>query len=1590
METASTYHLKGYELRERIGAGGFGAVYKAYQTTVGREVAIKIILPGLANQPDFIRRFESEAQLVARLEHPHITPLYDYWRDPEGAYLVMRWLRGGSLRDALRNGAFELRAVATILDQIAGALSLAHRSGVIHRDLKPANILLDEDGNAYLSDFGIAKDLNLPNSSTQSNAIIGSLDYISPEQARSESVTPRTDIYSLGVTLFELITGHHPFENISSVERLYKHINDPLPKITKVDAALQDAVNRVIQKATAKNPQHRYPDALVMAADFREAVDVTRTQSSLVEVLTQREQEILNLIIEGLSNKEIAQRLTVTLSTVKWYVNHIYSKLGVHSRMQAIVRARELNLVVKTTEPADQTVIPSEEFLPENPYRGLRAFQTADYQKFFGREKITAKLIKRLAERGEYSRFLAIVGPSGSGKSSLVKAGLIPALWRGDLPGSEKWFVAEMIPSSHPLDELEISLTRVAGNQAVNLNEQLRRDERGLMRVAGLILPDDGTELVIIIDQFEEVFTLCDDDETRRHFLELLYAAVTEAHSRVRVIITLRADFYDRPLNYAHFGELVHSRLETIMPLSAEELERAITKPAEQVGMTFEPGLVTAIIADVNYQPSALPLLQYALTELFEQRRGRQITREAYQAIGGTVGAVAKRADEIYLALDDAGKKAAHQMFLRLVTLGEGTEDTRRRTPQSELLALSADPEVMDEVIDAFASYRLLSLDRDPLTRAPTVEVAHEAILRQWERLRLWINDSREDIKTQQELAHITGEWLGAGSDVSFLAGGLRLERFERWAKETAQKLTPKERAFLEASLAERARQTDLEQVRQVRERRLEQRAQGFLRGLVVVFLLAALISLGLALFAFSREAETQTALASEEIARQNAEASADYARSIALAAAAKSAHLSHSPDQAIVLALAANTASENPPAFAQSVLYQTAFAPATRRLLRGADSARLSPDGSGALSWKYGENTVTYWDIETGQIVYQTAPLLEDGAVADIQFSHTSETAWIAVNSTPRYVSDAIIEIETASGREIRRLSLPGGARPTAFSLALSPDGRILLTSSIISPPEEGAPVEDAIAAFDTVSGSVIRQFAETPLDRPYELWSLSFSADGRQVAAGYGSGAVILWDVTSGEPIRTFEGLTDGIDDLHITSEGVLAKTYPAGALAEALTLWDIETGTLLRQQVLNTFGNETALHPDGHSIAITLAGAPVTILDLQTWETTREFYGHGSIQYTANFSADGRWLLTGSVDDELRLWNMEDGSEIRRMSGLNSAQLVGLIRSPDDRTVLTQQLDGPLALWDLQTGAMLRQWGRTNKSFTGTAFSPDSRYVVSGTSEDENLGTCPPPEARLTLWDAATGAMIWEVETGGNATTGKAFINGGTQIATVDRWCGNNVTIWDAATGQRVAEWEGHQKPAWGLAASPDGNTLMTASEDQTAIIWDAATGTILQTLPHEFVVRTGAFSPDSRRLVTVTNDGMVHLWDTADWREIKQMSGHSSSILYVQFSPDGRYIVSSGRDNTVFVWDVQIGEAVRQFDLPSVGTWGHAVTFSPDGHSLYMNVDNTVIRQIDLMLEPGELLGWIENNRYVRELTCSERTLYDLEPDRCAEP
>ena len=369
-----------------------------------------------------------------------------------------------------------------------------------------------------------------------------------------------------------------------------------------------------------------------------------------------------------------------------------------------------------------------------NPYKGLRAFAEDDAEDFFGRETLTEHLVERLAQ----TRFLAVVGPSGSGKSSVVRAGLLPRLRAGALPGSERWYIAEMFPGAYPLEELEAALLRVGDKAPAGLLELLEQDERGLLRAVKRLLADDESELVLVVDQLEEVFTLVEDESRRTQFLALLERAVNDPHARLRVVVTLRADFYDRPLLYSGFAELLRDYVEALVPLRAEEFERAIAGPAERVGARFEPGLLAELVADVSDEPGALPLLQYALTELYERREGSTLTADAYRTIGGVSGALAGRAEEIYGGLAEQEQEAARQLFLRLVTLGEGAEDTRRRVERTELASTNSRSSSVRAIVDSPASSsncaRLLPRRRKLPSRPASSHSWAAAASRRWRR----------------------------------------------------------------------------------------------------------------------------------------------------------------------------------------------------------------------------------------------------------------------------------------------------------------------------------------------------------------------------------------------------------------------------------------------------------------------------------------------------------------------------------------------------------------------------------------------------------------------------------------------------------------------------------------------------------------------------------------------------------------------------------------------------------------------------------------------------------------------------------------
>jgi len=1420
--------IRGYALSERIGKGGMGSVYRAVQPNIEREVAVKIILPAFANHPDFIRRFEAEAQLVARLEHPHIVPLYDYWREPGVAYLVMRLLRGGNIQDLLGSGPLSLEMTAHMLEQVCSALHAAHRIGVIHRDLKPANVLLDEDNNAYLADFGIAKhldNLDLENQ-TQVDAILGSPQYMSPEQIRSLPVGPQTDIYCLGVMIYEMLTGALPFFGQTPFDLIQQYINSPMPPLAAYQPGLPAELDAVIGRATAKDPVDRYTDALALLSDFRQAL------------------------------------------------GHIGD-------------AHQVAIAYEEAEPDIEI---------SNPFKGLRAFSEADADQFFGRENLIQQLLARLGEGGDLSRFLAVIGPSGSGKSSVVQAGLIPALRRGGLPGSENWFIVDLLPGKHPFEELEATLLRVAVNPPESLLSQLKDGNRGLLRAVQRILPtDQSVELVLVIDQFEEVFTLVEDEAERALLLESLAASVMDERSRLRIIITLRADFTDKPLRYVDFGEMLNRRFEFILPLNADEIERAVAGPSQRAGLKLEKGLVSTIIRETGNQPGTLPLLQYALSELFEKREGRTLTNQAYREIGGVLGALGRSAEIIFSGLDQEEQSAARQVFLRLSTLGEGTEDTRRRVLREEMDALQSEQQrAIHKAIDQFGKAHLLTFDRDPLTRGPTLEVAHEALLHEWKRLRKWLDESRTDVRFQRQLALAAQEWRTANQDPSFLLTGARLVQFEGWAASASVGLTQEERAYLESSSFEHQRRATDERQRQQRElenaqklaeterARAEEQAQSlkqlrqravWLVGVLALALLAALLA---GLFAQNNQklaiqnaSIASAAQAAEAIAVQERNMAEQQAvvNSVRELSSAANSNLEIDPERSILLALQAvnKTYSVDGTVLpeAEDALHHAIQASRIELTLNGHTDnvwqAIYSPDGKLIASASL-DNTAKIWDVATRKIL----------------------------------------------------LSLPASFERGVNSVAFSPDGKFLATAG-----------GDKIArVWEVASGKEIL----TLKGHTERVYYVAYSRDGRRLATCSPDGTTIIWDSVSGAKLLSLSEAT-GVESLLVNfspdgSQVVTANTDYAEGWG---TVWDLASGKKLFTLPGNATIVRSALYsPDGQTIVTTGDDQAAKLWDANNGQKLLTFYGHSDSVSFAAFSPDGTRLATSSYDRHAKIWDVDTGRELIDLAG-HGRDLSSVAFSPDGRSVVTSSLDVTAKVWSVAPSReLLTLVNGPAIAFTEgseLAYSPVRPHLVVANSD-------PMPK----VWDIRTGKLLFSLTGHTGAVTFATYNADGTRIATASN--DGSAKIWDAVTGQELMTLTGHQDFVFGAAFSPDGARLATTSFDKTAKIWDVATGKLLMTLTgHENWVFSAVFSPDGQHLATSSIDNTVKVWDLSTGQPQLSLIGHTDLADQVVYSPDGKRLATASFDGTAKVWDAATGKEI--FALTSHAASVFDVVFSWDG-------------------------------------------------------
>jgi WD40 repeat protein/serine/threonine protein kinase/energy-coupling factor transporter ATP-binding protein EcfA2 len=1488
--------IKGYRIIKMIGEGGFGAVYQAYQTVINRPVAIKVIWPVLANDIEFIRQFESEARIIASLEHSGIVPLYDYWRDPSGAYMVMRLFKGGSLRSHI-NHPWSAEQIVQNFIPILNAVAFAHRYGVIHRDIKPENILLDEDLNAYLGDFGIAisPENNLLQNPMFQN--MGTVEYAAPEQLTTAVFSSKTDQYSLGVVLFELLTKKGPIPDINKLEydEIVKcKVTNKVLSLQNLRPDLPSAFCLAVMRAISPHSTDRYPDVAAFS---------TALQNTLEFRLRQRSENDFFL-------GELAAKSTGKPASAN-------------------------------QESTNTKVLPTFYSKEPNPYRGLRSFDEGDAVTFFGREGLIEHLLNRLNEIGMPSvRFLAVVGPSGSGKSSLVKAGLIPALRRGGVAGSRHWWIVDMKPGVDPFEELTHALSRIMVTSDGDLLKSLRGHKEGLLETVHKLLPQPEAELLLVIDQFEELFNNSVDQSLIEGFLNSLYTALMFPNSQLRVIVTLRADFYDRPLLYENFSQLMRQRTEVVTPMTLQELELAVVGPASLHQVYYEKSVVEAILHEMQGQLGALPLLQYGLTELYEHRQETLINEEAYRAAGGILGTVAKRCEELYLNLDLQNQLLTQQIFLRLIQLGEGAEDTRRRAALAELHSISQADSV-DNIIDVYTKSRLLTLDRDPISRHPMIEIAHEALLREWERLRQWLKLARGDIRMQRTLAALATDWKNAQQDHSFLLRGGRLEQFETWLLSNPRiNLSGNETYYFQESVRQRESEVRQEQLRLNQQRRLEQHARNRLVFLLVGSVCAALVLSVLTLL-------TLNAYHLADAARATSDANALRSQSSALLANAQASITRGDLDLGLALGLAANQLpiiDQN----AERFLRETAYAPGTRRLYQGhTGSIRdvlFAPDGASLFSAAE-DGLIIQWDVATDTILRRYE-------------GHTEPVRGIVITQDGQRLYSAsadnrLMEWNVQTGTVLRTFE---GHREDVYALALTPDETHLLSAS----------ADQTLLLWNVSTGEIERTFE----GHTGAVRAVAITPDGTRAISGAEDQTLMVWDLMTGETLHTLEGHTGVIRAVDVSPDGRYAISAGEDNL---LILWDLFDGISIR-----AFQGHTApvmsveFNPTGRTIVSGGTDNRLILWDVNTGSSIRSFISSSGIVFAVSFSPSGLQVLSGHDTNVMRLWDLYSEGLIQHIYTQN----YGFIRVdylPDGNHALVVQ--GPtqitdlsvsgnsILLFDLESGEQIRQLQGHFGPIVDIAVSADGQLAASASTDSS-----------IILWDLNTGQILHRMFGHNGFVFSVAFSPDGALM--VSAGTDSSLILWDVAEGTPIQSYHGHQGRLLSVQFSPDGRSILSAGEDEHILLWDVESGEVIRRFEgHGGVVSRALFIPNSSLILSSSFDRQLILWNVETGEPERILTGHEGVIADVALSSDGRYAATSSEDQTIIVWDLSTGVLLRQLEAHT-GLIG-GVSFNPtEPEIISAGLDGSLFTWHLFQRSTNEVMGWIHDNRYVPVLNCDQ--------------
>ena len=1229
------------------------------------------------------------------------------------------------------------------------------------------------------------------------------------------------------------------------------------------------------------------------------------------------------------------------------------------------------------------------------PYRGLSAFRESDAPFFYGREAFTGRLAASITTG---ARVAAIVGSSGCGKSSVIFAGLLPKI-----RAQGEWLICTLRPGNQPFHRLSAVLSPHLEATDINNNghlapqkllDALQEDAMSLSDAAQQVLADnpEAQRLLLVIDQFEELYTLCMDEGLRLQFLKMLTDAAEEGRqgmiAPLALVLALRADFMGQALSYRPFADILNDSAIILGPMNREELRTVIENPTVQQGAAFEPGLVTRILDDVGEEPGNLPLLEFALTELWDRLDQGWLTHAAYEEIGKTGGALAGYAENVYLALDENKQADMQRVLVQLVQPGRRTEDARRLALRHEF-----SPESWG-IVQYLADKRLVVTGQDEID-SESAELVHEALIHNWDRLSSWVNADRSFRLWQEQLRAARRQWEASNYDDGALLRGALLATAENWLGEKPGDLGELERRYIEASLKKRQDRRMSELARQEKEQSLERRSRSLLRVLVVVLALATVISAGMALFARNE-------------ARQAIEAS-----SLGLAATARQAMGEKDTTSALVMAMAANRIAQ-PPQESQRALLEAAYAPGPRKLYSVgelfsdvggyATTIALTPDGQSAFTGM-SDGQIIQWETAAGKEIQRFYP--EQGAESEQDQGNTSS----GVNDLAICPDGSLLVAATGdgdvflwdvnNGRELRRFDGHSGA---VHALAITPDGQFLFSGG---------------------------QSGFSPRD-PGELF---------------------LWDLSSGEEVRRFVGLTEMVTNIALSpdgrtlvvSAGEVDYTTTPGQVYE-LAAWDVESGELIHQSAIERHVTDLAISPRcedptgleeepcNHLALSASADHNLYLWKVATGEDIQTLEGHAEVITAVAFSPDGRRALSGDDEGILLLWNLQNGEIIARFD-LHTAGITDLAINPDGRSAVATTGDDQIILLDLYNAAELGRFQGHEGAVTDVLFSLGSQQAISASGSPDPAAPIIEEDA-IRLWNLNSGEQVGRLNWQLNDVFQIDISPDGRRLLSGHMY-DNTVRLWDVATGQEIRRFEGHFAPVlsvafspdgryglsgaidslvniwdlesgevvrqlsgdkegiWALAVSQDGRTALSGADERLVFLWDLETGEKIQQFAGHTETITGiAFSPDGRRAISGDSEGYIIEWDLQTGQQIQRIAAHGGSgtigrtrVAYVPKSENGsggKYALSSGWDGTLALWDLETGEEIHRFS-------GHDSDFifdiaiSEDGKTALSGGTDSTIIQWQLDMPPlEELQAWITTNRYVRDLSCEERSTYQIEP------